>query len=188
MVTDAVTADELLAMPDDGFLYELIEGELRRMSPAGSEHGAIGMRFVVILGSHVQSKDLGVVFGPDTGFRIASAPDTVRAPDVSFVRRERIPDDGLPEGYWPGAPDLAVEVISPNDRYSEVERKVAEWLDAGTRTVVVINPRSRTAIRYSSPTDLVRLLESDVLRLDDVVPGFECSVAELLADPLSSSR
>ena len=135
MVTDAVTADELLAMPDDGFLYELIEGELRRMSPAGSEHGAIGMRFGVILGSHVQSKDLGVVFGPDTGFRIASAPDTVRAPDVSFVRRERIPDD-----------------------------------------------------RYSSPTDLVRLLESDVLRLDDVVPGFECNVAELLADPRSSSR
>ena len=181
MATETVTADELLAMPDDGFLYELIRGELKRMSPAGSEHGAIGMRFVVILGSHVKSNGLGVVFGPDTGFRISSAPDTVRAPDVSFVRRERIPDAGLPEGYWPGAPDLAVEVISPRDRYSEVEGKVREWLTAGASAVVVIDPRSRTVTRYSSPTELVRLLASDVLRLGDVVPGFECSVADLLS-------
>lgn len=181
MGTKTLTADELLGMADDGFLYELLEGELSRMSPAGSEHGAIGMNFVTGLGPHVKAHDLGVVFGPDTGFRIASEPDTVRSPDVSFVRRERIPQDGIPEGYWPGAPDLAVEIISPSDTYGDVEQKVTEWLEAGARKVVVITPRTRTVTVHSSRSELLRLRESDVLDLGDVVPGFSCTVADIMA-------
>ena len=190
MSTQTLTADELLEMADDGFLYELVEGELRRMSPAGSEHGAIGMNLVTALGPHVKANDLGVVFGPDTGFRIASAPDTVRSPDVSFVRRERVPRDGLPEGYWPGAPDLAVEIISPSDTYTDVEKKVTEWLDAGACMVVVITPRTRTVTvhsssevcsAHSSQADVLRLRDSDVLDLGDAVPGFSCTIADIMA-------
>ena len=181
MSTDVATADQLLAMSDDGWRYELVRGELRRMAPAGFEHGAIGMRLVTRLGTHVEANGLGVVLGPDTGFSIASDPDTVRAPDVSFVRRDRIPEEGLPKGYWPGAPDLAVEVISPGDTYSEVESKVEEWLDAGTRLVVVLNPPSRTATAYRSRAEVIRLLEADHLDLGDVVPGFTCPVADLMS-------
>lgn len=175
------TADQLLAMPDDGFRYELVKGELRRMAPAGFEHGAIGMRLVTRLGTHVEAADLGVVLGPDTGYRIGSEPDTVRAPDVSFVRRARVAEEGLPKGYWTGAPDIAVEVISPGDTYSEVESKVEEWLDAGTRLVVVLNPRSSTATVYRSRSEVVRLPQSDDLDLRDVVPGFTCPVADLMS-------
>jgi Uma2 family endonuclease len=180
MSTEVATADQLLAMPDDGWRYELVHGELRRMAPAGFEHGAIGMRLVTRLGTHVEASDLGVVLGPDTGFSIASDPDTVRAPDVSFVRRDRIPEGGLPKGYWRGAPDLAVEVISPGDTYSEVESKVEEWLGAGTRLVVVLNPRSSTATVYRSRSEVVRLLHSDDLDLGAVVRGFTCPVADLM--------
>ena len=174
------TADDLLAMPDDGFRYELINGVLHRMSPAGFEHGAIGMRLVTGLGPYVQARDLGVVLGPDTGFRISSDPDTVRAPDVAFVRRERVAAAGVPKGYWPGAPDLAVEIVSPGDSFTEVEIKVEEWLDAGVRLVVVVNPRSRTASVYRSRTDVVRLTQADELDLGSVVPGFVCPVADLM--------
>ena len=138
------------------------------------------MRLVARLGTHVEASDLGVVLGPDTGFSIASDPDTVRAPDVSFVRRDRIPQGGLPKGYWRGAPDLAVEVISPGDTYSEVESKVEEWLGAGTRLVVVLNPRSSTATVYRSRSEVVRLLHSDDLDLGAVVRGFTCPVADLM--------
>jgi Uma2 family endonuclease len=174
-----VTADELFMMPDDGFRYELIEGELRRMPPAGSEHGAISINIALVVGQFVKAHNLGVVFGAETGFKIASDPDTVRAPDLAFVRRERIPDSGIPQGYWPGAPDLAVEVVSPSDTYTEVEEKVSDWLNAGARLVLVLNPRRRTVAVYTSPTDVARLTESDTLNGGDVLPGFTCRVAEL---------
>ncbi len=180
MSPGVATADDLLAMSDDGFRYELVKGVLHRMAPAGFEHGAIGMRLVTHLGPHVKARALGVVLGPDTGFRIASDPDTVRAPDVSFVRRDRILEAGMPKGYWPGAPDLAVEVISPGDTYSEVETKVEEWLDAGCEVVVVLNPRSHTAALYRSRTEVERFLPSDDLDLRDVVPGFTCPMADLM--------
>ena len=181
MSTGVATVDDLLAMADDGFRYELVKGVLHRMAPAGFEHGAIGMRLVTHLGPHVSANALGLVLGPDTGFRIESDPDTVRAPDVSFVRRDRIPEAGLPKGYWPGAPDLAVEVVSPGDTYAEVETKVEEWLNAGCGVVVVLNPRSHTATLYRSRTEVVRLLQSDDLDLRDVVPGFTCPVAKLMS-------
>jgi Uma2 family endonuclease len=97
-----------------------------------------------------------VVFAAGTGFKVASDPDTVRAPDLAFIRRKRIPEAGLPRGLWPGDPDLAVEVIFPGDTYTEVEEKVNDWLDAGTRMVLVLNPHNRTTTVYRSHTDVVR--------------------------------
>ena len=177
--TKLMTASELLAMPDDGFhRYELVRGELISMAPAGGEHGAIGSRTCRRIGNFVEANDLGEVFNADTGFIISTDPDTVRCPDVSFVRKERILAEGIPKGFMLGAPDLAVEVISPSDSYSEVAEKAAQLLEAGTQLVVLIDPRTRTvSLHYDGEID--RLSEGDTLTLGDVVPGFECGVEEL---------
>ena len=135
------TADQLFEAPDLG-RCELLRGELVMMSPAGSKHGVIALRIGGLLMDFVEPRGLGVVFGAETGFCIASNPDTVRAPDVAFVRRERI-GGGLPEGFFPGAPDLAVEVLSPNDRASEVLAKVRDWLAAGRRGRLGRRPENR---------------------------------------------
>ncbi|HSF33712.1 MAG TPA: Uma2 family endonuclease [Candidatus Tectomicrobia bacterium] len=173
------TADELFMLPDDGFRYELVRGEIRRTPPAGSEHGAVAVNIAVVIALFVKAHSLGVVFGAETGFKIASDPDTVRAPDLAFIRRERIPEAGLPRGFWPGAPDIAVEVISSGDTYTEVEEKVNDWLDAGTRMVLVLNPRTRTVTVYTSHSGVARLTEADILDGGEVLPGFTCRVAEL---------
>ncbi len=173
------TASELYAMPDDGFRYELVKGELRQMSPAGGEHGAIVINVSLLLGQHVKSNSLGVCFGAETGFKIASDPDTVRAPDLAFVRRERIPETGIPKNFWATAPDLAVEVLSPGDTYSEVEEKVEDWLAAGARAVWVVDPKRRAVTVYRSLADVTRLWEADELDGGEVVPGFRCEVSEI---------
>ncbi|HEV7903802.1 MAG TPA: Uma2 family endonuclease [Pyrinomonadaceae bacterium] len=179
--TQLTTAEELLAMPDDGFRYELVEGELRRMSPAGHNHGRIVMRLAIPLGKFIADHNLGAAYAAETGFKLKSNPDTVRAPDVSFIRRERVEEIGETEGFWPGAPDLAVEVNSPGDRVGEVEEKVQEWLDAGTRLVWVVSPKLRVVTVYRSLTDIVTLTEKDLLDGGEVVPGFQFPVAELFA-------
>ena len=122
----------------------------------------------------------GWCWAPTPGSASPPIPTPFGLPGVSFVRRDRIPEGGLPKGYWRGAPDLAVEVISPGDTYSEVESKVEEWLGAGTRLVVVLNPRSSTATVYRSRSEVVRLLHSDDLDLGAVVRGFTCPVADLM--------
>ena len=178
--TTLMTAAELLAMPDDGFhRYELVKGELITMPPAGGEHGAIGSRADRRIGTFVEQNDLGEVFNSDTGFIISTDPDTIRAPDVSFLRKESIPADGIPKGFIPGAPDLAIEVISPSDSYTEVAEKVAQLLEAGTQLVVLIDPRTRTIALHHHDGAIDRLTEADTLTFGDALPGFECAVAEL---------
>ena len=177
--TQLVTAEELLDMPDDGYQYELVRGELRKMAPAGSEHSIFGIQIGASLLNHVKTNNLGRVFGADGGFLLARDPDTVRAPDVAFVRRERVEALGIMSGYWPGPPDLAVEIISPNDRYTEVYEKVDEWLAAGTRMVVVVNPRNRTATVRIAGMNPVILNVGDTLDGGDVVPGWRMPVAEI---------
>lgn len=174
-----MTADELLRMPDDGYRYELVEGELRRMSPGGGEHGVIIGKITGRLEVHVEDNDLGVVCGAETGFTIARDPDTVRGPDAAFVSKERIPADGIPKGYWPYAPDLAIEVISPNDIYGDVDEKISEWLTAGVRLVVIINPRKRNVKLYRSQTQISLLTAADQLSFEDIVPGFTYPIAKL---------
>jgi len=174
-----VTAAELLRMPRGTVRYDLIRGEVVTMSPTGTLHGATASRIDRRLGDYVEAHELGEVTGAETGFRVAYDPDTVRAPDCAFISRERIPPDGLPEGYFPGAPDVAVEVVSPDDRYSEVEKKVKMWFEAGALRVWVLNPLQRTASDYSAPRRFRILREEDELEGGEVVPGFRCRVAEL---------
>ena len=173
------TASELFAMPDDGFRYELVKGELRKMSPAGTEHGAIVWNLSGMLAPHIKAENLGQGFGAETGFKIASDPDTVRAADIAFVRRERIPETGIPKNFWQTYPDLAVEVVSPGDTYDEVSEKVKDWLDAGTRAVWIVNPRQRVVSVYRSVKDVTVLSEGDELDGGEVVPGFRCRVSEI---------
>ena len=174
-----MTADELLAVPDDGYRYELVKGELFRMAPTGHKHGIVTMHVAGPLYRYVKDNNLGEVYGAESGFVISQDPDTVRAPDVAFVRRERIERAGEVKSYWMGAPDLAAEVVSPGDTVSEVENKVAEWLEAGARTVWVISPKLRTVTVYRSLTDIVTLTAKDKLDGGAVVPGFQISLAEI---------
>jgi Uma2 family endonuclease len=179
--SEAVTAEQLLQMPSDGFRYELVRGELRKMTPGGSEHGYIASEVLAELRNHVKANRLGRTFAAETGFRLASDLDTVRAADAAFVRQERAEEVGRTRAYWPGAPDLAVEVISPGDTYSEVGEKVLEWLDAGTRMVIVFDPCKRTATVYRSRDEIRVLAEDDVLDGVDVVPGWRLRVGEIFA-------
>ncbi len=172
------TADELLRMQGDGFRYELVRGELKKMAPAGFEHGTLAMEFGTLLNVHVRANRLGRVTSAETGFKLSSDPDTVRAPDVAFISQKRLDEVGPVQGYWPGAPDLAVEVISPNDLYTEVSEKVAEWLKAGSQIVIVVNPRTQQVLVHV-PGDVNVLEGDDTLDGGDVVPGWQLPIKEL---------
>lgn len=140
------TAEELLRAGDIG-RCELVRGELRMMSPAGFRHGRIAQHLAMVIANFVYENDLGEVTAAETGFIIARSPDTVRAPDVGFVRKERLAE--APErGFFPGAPDVAVEVLSPDDRASEVLAKVRDWLSGGAAQVWVVDPEKRTLSVY----------------------------------------
>jgi len=180
--TTRVTAEQLLSMPDDGCRYELVAGELRKMTPASWRHGTVAGYLHILLGAHVSERSLGRVLSAETGFLIARDPDTVRAPDIAFIRKERLEGDLPEEAFWPGAPDLAVEVVSPGDRTGEVDEKVRSWLDAGAGMVWVVNPQWRSVTVYRSATDIKTLTENDDLDGGDVVPGFRCRVGEIFAN------
>ena len=174
-----MTADDLLKLPDDSFRYELVQGELRRMSPAGHRHGRLVLNITTPLDQHVRTHNLGAVYAAETGFQLSTDPDTIRVADVAFVRQERVDAVGDTDGYWPGAPDLAVEVVSPNDLYTEVEEKVIDWLDAGTRMVVIVNPRKRSVTVYRSRSEIALLAEDAMLDGADVVTGWHIAVSAL---------
>lgn len=175
----SVTAADLWCLPADGCRYELIRGELRQIAPAGPIHGRLAMRIAAHLFQYVEAHHLGTVYAAETGFLLAQDPDTVRAPDVAFVSRQRLEAVGEIDGYWPGAPDVAIEVISPSDRYIDVEDKVVEWLEAGSRMVIVVNPRHQSITVYHSHTDVVRLTEEDILDGGESVPGWQLPVKEV---------
>jgi Uma2 family endonuclease len=174
-----LTAEELLAMPDDGRRYELVKGELVSMAAAGGRHGIIASRLDHRLRNFVEAHGLGEVCAAETGFRLTKDPDTVRAPDVSFITRQRLPAGEAPDGFWPFAPDLAVEVVSPSDRFDDVLSEVQEYLSAGTRLVWVFHPRTKTVMVYRANGEVVWVREQDELSGEDVLPGFRCRVAEL---------
>ena len=176
-----MTAQELWEMPDDGYRYELVRGVLIKMAPAGAEHGDIAAVVGSSLFTHVKANNLGKVYATDTGFVIGADPDHVRAPDVAFVRQERVVAAGRVTGYFPGAPDLVVEVISPNDRYTEVEEKVEDWLAAGAATVILLKPRNRTASLRQAGRAPVILTIQDTLHGGEVVPGWQMEVREIFS-------
>ena len=172
-----ITADYLLRTPDLG-RCELVRGELIRMSPAGSEHGSIIVNITIPLGIFVSQAGLGRVFGAETGFHIAHDPDTVRAPDVAFVATGRLPSP-LPQGFFPGPPDLAVEVVSPDDRDSQVQAKVQNWLEAGCQVVWLVDPRRQTVQVYQGRGQAKVLHLSETLSGESLLPGFFLAVAEI---------
>jgi len=178
--TQSTTAEQLLQRPDGGFRYELVKGALVAITPAGREHGVLTMRMGWRLAQHVEANDLGEVMAAETEFELASAhPYTFRAPAAAFVRRRRVAEAGEAGGFWLGAPDLAVEMVSPGDTYTEVEDKVLDWLDAGTLMVVVVNPRQPTVTIYRSRADIIILTQNDTLDGKNVVPGWSLPIQEL---------
>ena len=178
--THSVTAEELLRMPEKpGYSFELDQGRLIQMPKSGALHGIVGMRLVTALLPFVDEHRLGVLFPQDTGFKLASRPDTVRGPDLSFVTRERIAAIGFPDGLWPGAPDLAVEVKSPSDTRPKLASKAREYLSYGTRLVWVIDPKRREVIVFRPNAIPLTLTSGDELDGGDVVPGFRFQVSRL---------
>jgi Uma2 family endonuclease len=169
------TAEQLFQAPELG-PCELLRGELIMMSPAGSEHGMIVAEVAGILRDFVKPRGLGVVLGAETGFRVSTEPDTVLAPDVAFLQAARVAS-GLPKGYFPGAPDLAVEVLSPNDRFSEVIAKVQNWLGAGCKCVWVVDPKTQAVAIYGAGHTGAILGASDTLTGGELLPGFSTPVA-----------
>jgi Uma2 family endonuclease len=165
-------------LPDDGWRRELVRGQVVREPPAGYQHGRIAARIGAILHIFVQEHGLGDVIGAETGFVLSDEPPTVRAPDAAFVAAGRLTSD--PVGFAPLAPDLAVEIVSPSNTVSEIHDKVIDYLDAGTRLVWVVDPRTRTVITYRSREEIRLLTEDEDLDGNAVLPGFRLKLSELL--------
>src|SRR5258708_17412610 len=170
-----MTADELLRLPTGmGERYELVKGELIIMSPAGSRHGRVVARINSRIEQVVERDQLGAAFCAETGFILSRNPDTVRAPDAALVAAARLPAGDLPDGYFPGAPDLAVEIISPSESATDVQRTVSEYFQAGARLAWVGYPDMRQVVVFRSARESVVLLAEDTLDGGDLLPGFAC--------------
>lgn len=160
--------------------FELVEGELIKMPPVGGPHSHRSAGITHHLFAHVHSRSLGYVVN-ELGFYLRRDPDTVRAPDVAFIRAARVPGGKLPEGYFPGPPDLAVEVVSPGDTAAEVEAKVRDYLTTGALRVWVVYPETRTVLVYRPDGTATRYGEDAVLLDEELLPGFALSLTELFS-------
>lgn len=172
-----VTAAELEHWPEAEGKTELVEGRVVQMSPVGPSHGVVVMRLGYLLEDHVRRRKLGVVF-PEVGFILRLNPDTVRAPDMAFVRRERMPAPDA-RGFIKGPPDLAAEVLSPDDRPGEMRAKVTDYLDHGVPCVLVADPKRQTIVVSRPGQASTTLRGDDVLDLGDVIDGFRCEVRKI---------
>ena len=179
-VTTLVTAEQLLRMPDSE-RYELVAGELKRMSPSNPEHAGMTGLLAEILGHHAREHKLGRVLAGDGGFLLARDPDTVLGPDVAFISARRLAAQPLGKHYWRGAPDLAIEIVSPSNSPAEIQEKVLAYLTAGSRLVWVVDPDARTVTVHRSAADVVTLAEDADLDAEPLLPGFRCRVADLFA-------
>ena len=177
IASSITTADQLLKAGDIG-RCELVRGNLVMMSPAGSNHGFVASHIHIAIGYFVRKHGLGDVATAETGFVIRRNPDTVRAPDVAFVQQSRL-SLSQSEGYFPGAPDLAVEVLSPSDAASEVLAKVEDWIEAGTRAVWIVDPRRHTVTIHRPNAPLRVYRESDSIDDEPLLPGFSITLQEI---------
>ncbi|MDH3717309.1 MAG: Uma2 family endonuclease [Planctomycetota bacterium] len=174
--TDISTAEQLWQanLPQR---CELVRGELRMMSPTGGEHGVVTMNMAAPMATFVKQHRLGYVFGAETGFIIARDPDSVRAPDVAFVRNDRV-EGKIPQRFFPGAPDIAVEVLSPSESDSDVCEKTEAWLAGGCSEVWLVNPQRKTAFKCTVSGKSVDRKQVETFT-SDLLPGFRLEVAEL---------
>jgi Uma2 family endonuclease len=174
--TQLLTVADVQRLPPDRN-WELVDGVLIDMPPANARHGGIAMNVGFLLSSHVRPRRLGWV-SAEVGFIIRRHPDAIRAPNVAFIRAERMPPTGPPERFWEISPDLVVEIISPDDRPGEIQAKLREWIEAGVRLVWVLYPRTRTAVVVHSLLEREELAGDDQIDGGDVLPGFSCRVAD----------
>ena len=184
--TRLITADELLVMPHrdengNDCRLELIRGELKVMSPSKPLHGIVCAEVAAELRDFVREHDLGVVVGAETGFIVERDPDSVLGVDAAFISNERLSAVEDLDKFFPSAPDLAVEVMSPSNTAREMEKKVALYFAAGARAVWVFNPKKKTAAVYATPSDVRVLTENDTLQGGDVLPGFRLELSKLFA-------
>jgi Uma2 family endonuclease len=173
----SVTTETLLDTEKE---YEIVDGQMEEKEMGGARHGGAGARLIARLVIHCEANNLGGVYGPDTTFKIGHND---RLPDVSFVAAARIPPEGEPETMWPFAPDLAVEILSPNDLYEKVNSKMREYFDAGVREVWLISPEHKMITIYHSPTQTTILTENDELTSEELLPGFRCRISEIFKTP-----
>ncbi|HLE30666.1 MAG TPA: Uma2 family endonuclease [Anaerolineales bacterium] len=173
------TGEEVLALGDIG-PYELVEGRIIPMSPTKHKHGRYEITFATILNNFVKQNRLGEVQGGEVGIYVRRNPDTVRAADVLFISNERLAKAN-PDGFLDVAPELVVEIVSPDDRWTEIRQKIREYFSAGVNVVLVIDPSERTVTIYRSLTHLRELTVNDILTLEDILPGFSVPVVELFS-------
>jgi Uma2 family endonuclease len=176
--TRLTTAEELLAMPRGVVRRELVAGEVKVMSLLGAEESVVAMHVLVSLGTYETMRRLGRVLAGGAGFLLARSPDTVLAPDVAFVRRERIAT-GVPKTFFPGAPDLAVEVVSPSESSREVDAKAQSWLAHGAREVWVVDPADRSVTIHRAAAERRRFSGNEILESPELLPGFCCPLADI---------
>jgi Uma2 family endonuclease len=174
----SLTAEELYAHPDRK-RFELVGGRLRVREPVGGAHGRLAVRLAALLHAHVVRHGLGTVM-VEAGYVLRRRPDTVRGPDVSFLSAARVAQADIPDRFINGTPDLAVEILSPEDRTGSLEEKLMDYFDAGVRLVWVADPRRRRIEVIHPDRRSMLLTASDALEGEDVVPGFRCPVAEVL--------
>ncbi len=180
-VKHLVTAEQLWEMPNPlDKRRELVDGEVIHVSPTTMEHAVIVTRLARLVDEFVELHDLGIVATGDPGYVLRRDPDLVRAPDVSFVAWESVPESGLPgRGFWEGWPTLAVEVVSPDDRATEIHAKVQQFLEAGTRLVWIVWPDQRSVTVYDATGGVRELGLETRLVGHDVMPGFDVRVGDL---------
>lgn len=174
-----LTLEEFERLPEeDAFRQELSRGQLVREPRPGARHGWLAARLFRAIDGHVRERELGAAV-IETGFLLPLHPATVRGPDVAFISKERLPPGEVPTGFWPLAPDVAVEVLSPSNTAAQMQEKVLEYLEAGSRLVWVVDPRSRTVTVWRPPARGRVLREEEVLDGVDVVRGLRLEVADI---------
>jgi Uma2 family endonuclease len=169
-----MTATSQPALADD-LDYEVVDGH-EEIKMAGAKHGEIGAQLIVELGIYLKHNPIGRVYNSNTTFQIG---EDERLPDVSFVSAARIPREGSPSGKWEIAPDIAIEVISPNDIWDKVNRKVREYFAAGVKQVWLVSQQEREIMIYDSPTQIRVVTVDEELTSESLLPGFKCRVADL---------
>jgi Uma2 family endonuclease len=178
--TPRVTGEELFAMGNIG-PCELVEGEIIKMSPTGEKHGIIEFNLGGELRALVRRHQLGRVSGGEVGIYTRRHPDSVRGAEIVFISNERLAQRGV-TGFMDVAPDLVVEIMSPDDRWNEVMRKLEEYLGIGVRLVWIVDPETESVFAYRSMTDVRRFEKNETLTADDVLPGFAVPVEELFSE------
>jgi Uma2 family endonuclease len=176
-ITRLLTAEDLWNMPDNGGRNELIDGELRPMSPINMRHMQVAGKIYFLLQTFLNKQPRGVA-GQELGCILSRNPDVILAPDVLFISFDRVPKGPLPEKFFNAAPDIAIEVLSPSDSWQEIEVKANKYVENGTPLVWIVNPKTESVTVYQPGPTVKYLKKTEVIDAGDVLPGFSCAIAD----------